>query len=353
MAPKERAQPPEDCVNRLFATWMHEWYQDAVAKGNKSHFTLRKAFNSIVAHPTPLRSGRSAEKLHGIGPAIAEKLDRRLKEHIAGGGHFEHAVADDTEKTQEEPPASQPLPVAEKPRKAKRVKEYIPAFRSGPYAVLVALYKALETSREFLTKAEIIQDGQAHCSAVMDEGAFSAVNGALATLGGKGLISKLGVPAKFSLTEEGIELAQKILGSPAGLVTLSQTTEHLQDSQEVRHFSWPAGSYDVVMLIDNREVKSRTERDFFVERLQHEGVVCEVRALELGDVSWIARKRKPHDAAMDGEEVVLDYIVERKRYDDLVHSIIDGRFVDQKVPRTRPFLVSSAPIRHQQRRVCR
>lgn len=333
MAPKERAQISEDCVNSLFAAWIHEWYQDAVAKGNKSHFTLRKAFNSIVAHPTPLRSGKAAEKLHGIGPAIATKLDRRLNEHIANGGHFEHSSSNDSEKTHEKPSTSQSMPVAEKPKKPKKTKEYIPTFRSGPYAVLIALYKALETGREFLTKAEMIQDGQAHCAAVMDEGAFSAVNGATTTLGSKGFISRFGVPVKFSLTEEGIELAQKMLGSSAGLVTLSQATDHLQDNQEMRHFSWPAGSYDVVMLIDNREVKSRTERDFFIERLQQEGVVCEVRALEIGDVSWVARKRKPHSAITDGEEVVLDYIVERKRYDDLVHSIVDGRFIDQKVSR--------------------
>lgn len=32
-----------------------------------------------------------------------------------------------------------------------------------------------------------------------------------------------------------------------------------------------------------------------------------------------------------GREIVLDYIVERKRMDDLVHSCTDGRLPDQKV----------------------
>lgn len=31
------------------------------------------------------------------------------------------------------------------------------------------------------------------------------------------------------------------------------------------------------------------------------------------------------------KELVLDYIVERKRMDDLVHSCTDGRLKDQKV----------------------
>ena len=33
-------------------------------------------------------------------------------------------------------------------------------------------------------------------------------------------------------------------------------------------------------------------------------------------------------------EMVLDYIIERKRMDDLVGSIIDGRFHEQKVRRS-------------------
>ena len=35
-----------------------------------------------------------------------------------------------------------------------------------------------------------------------------------------------------------------------------------------------------------------------------------------------------------GRELVLDYIVERKRMDDLVHSCTDGRLPDQKVSRS-------------------
>ena len=31
------------------------------------------------------------------------------------------------------------------------------------------------------------------------------------------------------------------------------------------------------------------------------------------------------------EEVILEYIIERKRMDDLAESIIDGRFKEQKV----------------------
>lgn len=42
-----------------------------------------------------------------------------------------------------------------------------------------------------------------------------------------------------------------------------------------------------------------------------------------------------------GRELVLDYIVERKRMDDLCGSIIDGRFREQKVGVQHGFIQSS------------
>jgi hypothetical protein len=36
------------------------------------------------------------------------------------------------------------------------------------------------------------------------------------------------------------------------------------------------------------------------------------------------------------DEVILEYIIERKRMDDLAESIIDGRFKEQKVDDTHP-----------------
>lgn len=49
-----------------------------------------------------------------------------------------------------------------------------------------------------------------------------------------------------------------------------------------------------------------------------------VRSLELGDVIWVAKRK-------DEEELVLEHVLERKRADDLVASIKDGRFKEQKV----------------------
>lgn len=55
-------------------------------------------------------------------------------------------------------------------------------------------------------------------------------------------------------------------------------------------------------------------------------VPFDVRKLEVGDFLWIARSK-----TSKSDELVLPYIVERKRMDDLGSSIKDHRFKEQKV----------------------
>lgn len=85
------------------------------------------------------------------------------------------------------------------------------------------------------------------------------------------------------------------------------------------------GSYRIVMLVDTQETSGKNKRVLDQTRsyLQSLGVEHEVRRLTVGDFLWIAC-----DAA--GNELVLPYIVERKRMDDLASSIRDGRFHEQK-----------------------
>ncbi|ODQ74635.1 hypothetical protein LIPSTDRAFT_46535, partial [Lipomyces starkeyi NRRL Y-11557] len=99
-------------------------------------------------------------------------------------------------------------------------------------------------------------------------------------------------------------------------------------SIKLPHFTpkiWNRGSFSVNVIVDNREIQSQKERDFFSTRLNEiPGVDADVRALGLGDTLWIAKHKRT------GEEVVLEHIAERKRLDDLMSSIKDGRFHEQK-----------------------
>ncbi|GMN53715.1 hypothetical protein TIFTF001_022837 [Ficus carica] len=86
--------------------------------------------------------------------------------------------------------------------------------------------------------------------------------------------------------------------------------------------------YEVVLILDNREqFANKGSRSCKILE-----TVCsqfkfqiEVRRLPVGDGIWIARHKYL------GREYVLDFIVERKKVDDLRSSIRDNRYRDQKL----------------------
>lgn len=85
--------------------------------------------------------------------------------------------------------------------------------------------------------------------------------------------------------------------------------------------------FDIILLVDTQETsagKTKPQHDATLVELSELGVLFEVRHLKVGDFAWIARCR------LTNKELVLPYIAERKRIDDLSASIRDGRFHEQK-----------------------
>lgn len=95
-----------------------------------------------------------------------------------------------------------------------------------------------------------------------------------------------------------------------------------------------ASTFTVHLILDNREVRAKEDRAYIQEELIRRGVRPLMRSLDVGDALWIA-KRETGDSvtgpSSEEDEIVLDWIVERKRLDDLIGSIKDGRFREQKV----------------------
>ncbi|XP_065865304.1 crossover junction endonuclease MUS81 [Euphorbia lathyris] len=86
--------------------------------------------------------------------------------------------------------------------------------------------------------------------------------------------------------------------------------------------------YEVVLILDSREQFAVQGSKFtkLIESICKEHrIKIEVRRLPVGDGIWIARHKYLQS------EYVLDYIVERKRIDDLRSSIRDNRYKDQKL----------------------
>lgn len=112
-----------------------------------------------------------------------------------------------------------------------------------------------------------------------------------------------------------------------------------------------AGTFEVQLLLDVREIRTPSDRDYLKNELIKRGVRPDIRSLPLGDFLWIAKPKPPYDSAFrtqnwgdeegkGGDEIVLEHVIERKRLDDLLGSIKDGRFHEQK------FRLQKSGMRH-------
>lgn len=107
----------------------------------------------------------------------------------------------------------------------------------------------------------------------------------------------------------------------------SQTSERAQSHNSASSdetICMLPNSFDILLAVDNHETGVRyTVQTETLQELIRLDVKHEVKGLKIGDFTWIAR-----DAY--GNELVLPYIVERKRMDDFAQSIKDSRFQEQK-----------------------
>ncbi|XVE90775.1 hypothetical protein DITRI_Ditri20bG0104100 [Diplodiscus trichospermus] len=86
--------------------------------------------------------------------------------------------------------------------------------------------------------------------------------------------------------------------------------------------------YEVILILDDREqfISQGARSKKMLEKICSEfKIKINVRRLPIGDGIWIARHKNL------SSEYVLDFIVERKKVDDLRSSIRDNRYRDQKL----------------------
>ncbi|EGF99391.1 uncharacterized protein MELLADRAFT_50702 [Melampsora larici-populina 98AG31] len=384
-------------VNSLWASWVQKAANDAVANGRREADSYKGAARAIGAHHIKLVHPSEALALKGVGPKTVAIIASRLRDYCEENNlefpatrertnHHSHfcfmALDDDSED--ENPLASCSTNSAARNRlsdanprsKSRTRKEYIPGSRTGGWGILIALYFAHDDAfpSNDLTKEEIIQTAQEFCDSSYtipaargggagNSGNFTAWSN-MSKLKEEGLVLGLnGRPAKWTLTRQGLTLARAV-ARQAALPQLEINEETLpigpqraplsphtssqsmagscqnRKSQVESFFDrinpqeWQAGTYDIRLLLDHRELKSTDDRSAFFDLCQAEAlklanrkeaaIVVEQRVLPVGDALWIAVHK------VTGEEVVLDSIVERKRLDDLCTSIHDDRYHEQK-----------------------
>ena len=107
------------------------------------------------------------------------------------------------------------LPGHEPAKKPRKAKPYVPALRSGPYALLLGLATLDESSSVGLTKAQLIEIAQPYCdtsfTAPSDPTKFYTAWNSMKSLIQKDLVYERGRPLrKYTLTEEGREVATRV-----------------------------------------------------------------------------------------------------------------------------------------------
>ncbi|KAJ3325164.1 Crossover junction endonuclease mus81 [Boothiomyces sp. JEL0866] len=400
----------------------------------------------VYRRAIPERTLGHLKGVKGIGDSIAKKLVKRLEEYNKEHHIDEPDLYSASDFSAPTPSLSQTSVSSQESTRKKRAtnRQYIPGVESGGYAILLALLRHAGPTR-FMSKSDIIAAGQQYCKSSFTIPKSNTNNAtswnSISTLEKNNLVAKTGRPARYTLTDEGEELAEKLYLIHTG--EASTTTEEQSDlsstqtkchkaipitvrppmrqnmlsssddeldiqpaanappkqmrksrtwaasnyrefietntkssSQKVtptrnvmfqsnsvnidqrmesrdeilnmhsfhskKHLStykaeqeivqgfsnrWrtiPPGDFDVYIVVDNREVRNHKDRDYFFNELRRLNVKTIRQVIEVGDFCWVAKvKDSP-------EYIMLNHIVERKKNDDLVSSIMDGRFKEQK-----------------------
>ncbi|KAJ8113054.1 hypothetical protein ONZ43_g5241 [Nemania bipapillata] len=383
----------EACANPLLLGWVKEWVDLARERNSKGVITYKNAYNALKACPITFNHPSQLQQLKGFGPKLCDRLTERLQKHCQENGlpmpkrprqwripGLNNENEDDQDLEQRP---------SKKPRKQK---PYVPTLRSGAYALILGLVTIGEEAPVGMTKAQLIEAAQPHCDASFtapsDPTRFYTAWNSMKTLLEKDLVYERGRPLRrYALSDEGWEVARRIQKTadltPSELAaqqrrelqpdvsevpivlenplprppTRSPSVEVMEIEQQpakstyadvvangdstsadiglpiFRPIRLAPGTFTVHLVLDVREIRAKTDRDYMQEELTKKGVKPIMRALELGDALWVAKCHDPNflsRTGSEGDEIVLDWIVERKRLDDLIGSIRDGRFHEQK-----------------------
>ncbi|GAB0088048.1 mus81 [Sergentomyia squamirostris] len=145
---------------------------------------------------------------------------------------------------------------------------------------------------------------------------------------------KVNLPEKISKKPQAPEeIVEKIakkktrtVKSPAKKKAQRKTPlAELDEMQDNNVIIMSSNTFEIILLVDTQETKGKSKKsiDATIKELNASKVTYEIRHLNVGDFAWIARD-------FNDKELILPYIVERKRLDDFGKSIRDGRFHEQK-----------------------
>lgn len=206
----------EPCANPLLLGWVQEWVDQARDRNSKGVTTYKKAYAALKACPVTFQHPSQLQQLKGFGPKLCDRLTEKLVKHCRENGlptpkrprrSIIPGLADGDGDDQED--GERP------PKRQRKAKPYVPTLHSGPYAIILGLATLEEGNRNGMTKPQLIEVAQPHCDASFtapsDPRSFYTAWNSMKTLLDKDIVYERGRPTRrYHLTDEGWEVARRI-----------------------------------------------------------------------------------------------------------------------------------------------
>ncbi|XP_046595905.1 crossover junction endonuclease MUS81 isoform X3 [Neodiprion lecontei] len=256
-AKMKRIRAKSKCPNPLFEKWLEEWKEDAASQGSQMQYCFIKALSSLRKCPLRLETGRDCKILRYFGDKLCIMLDKKLTEYKTKGlctaansikpanqfqdpndcdvnntdDYLGHRARQTPNKREKKPNGGEPQP-AKKTRKLKdnsdtaraiengvktnsKNNSYIPAWRSGGYAILLTFYEKMQNPDfiGYMNKADLQAAAQRYCDNSLSKpepGSYYSAWASMTTLIQKGLVIKSSNPAKYRLTDDGYTAAVQL-----------------------------------------------------------------------------------------------------------------------------------------------
>lgn len=313
----------EPCANPLLLGWVQEWVEQARERNSKGFTTYRKAHAALKACPVTFQHPSQLQQLKGFGPKLCDRLTEKLQQHCRDNGlpipkRPRRSIVPGLANEDEDGQDNEERP----PKRQRKPKPYVPTLRSGPYAIILGLATLEEGTRNGMTKPQLIEVAQPHCDASFtappDPRSFYTAWNSMKTLLDKDIVYERGRPTRrYHLTDEGWEVARRIQqttnpaqpgpAQPVQLVQPARPEPQPQDLDDAvpqrlnrspsleiqdrpkegsnysdvvanadsssgdskplelpkfRPIRLAPGSFEVQLVLDVREVRAKTDRDY-------------------------------------------------------------------------------------------
>ncbi|XP_044761117.1 crossover junction endonuclease MUS81 [Coccinella septempunctata] len=196
--------------NPLFEKWLMEWRDQAKEKNLKTQHAYSLALASLRKYPLPLERGKDCKILKGFGTKVCDMLDEALANYKSQAGQSTDSYVPTTARKRKSTSSKKIQDKSIENEDCDDISgdDYTPSYRSGAYAILLALYKnSLEDNNQgYMLKKDLIKEAQVYCDTSFTKakvGSFYTAWNSMKTLISKKFVSKEGNPAKFSLTHKG------------------------------------------------------------------------------------------------------------------------------------------------------